>query len=135
MISKDHNSKYFHTRALQRFHWNRIVELQNPEGVLVSGEGDLSVMVRDYYKNLFLSSMPTKVDEVILSIKLAVIDDMNKCLINPFSRVEIECALIRWPLLKPPALTESLPFSSKNFGVILAMTWSEQCYFALILAV
>ena len=85
MISKDHNSKYFHTRALQRFHWNRIVELQNPEGVLVSGEGDLSVMVRDYYKNLFLSSMPTKVDEVILSIKLAVIDDMNKCLISPFS--------------------------------------------------
>ena len=85
MISKDHNSKYFHTRALQQFHWNRIVELRNPEGVLVSSEGDLSVMVRDYYKNLFLSSMPTKVDEVILSIKLAVIDDMNKCLISPFS--------------------------------------------------
>ena len=135
MISGDHNSKYFHTRALQRFHWNRIVELQNPEGVLVSGEGDLSVMVRDYYKNLFLSSMPTKVDEVILSIKLAVIDDMNKCLISPFSRVEIECALIRWPLLKPSAMTKSRPFSAKNFGVILATTWFEQCYFALILAV
>ena len=135
MISKDHNSKYFHTRALQRFHWNRIVELRNPEGVLVSSEGDLSVMVRDYYKNLFLSSRPIKVDEVILSIKLAIIDDMNKRLISPFSRVEIECALIRWPLLKPPTPTEILPFSSKNFGVILAMTWSEQCYFALILAV
>ena len=102
---------------------------------MVSGEGDLSVMVQDYYKNLFLSSRPTKVDEVILSIKLAVIDDMNKCLISPFSRVEIKCALIRWPPLKPLALTESLLFSSKNFGVILAMTWSEQCCFALILAV
>ena len=78
MISGDHNSKYFHTRALQQFHWNRIVELRNPEGVLVSSEGDLSVMVRDYYKNLFISSRPTKVDEVILSIKLAIIDDMNK---------------------------------------------------------
>ena len=135
MISGDHNSKYFHTRALQRFHQNRIIELRNPEGVLISGEGDLSVMVRDYYKNLFLSSRPTKVDELILSIKLAVIDDMNKCLISPFSRVEIECALIRWPLLKPPAPTESLPFSSKNFGVILATMWSEQCCFALILVV
>ena len=135
MIFGDHNSKYFHTRALQRFHQNRIIELRNPEGVLISGEGDLSVMVRDYYKNLFLSSRPTKVDEVILSIKSVVVDDMNKCLISPFSRVEIECALIRWPLLKPLASTESLPFSSKNFGAILATTWSEQCCFALILVV
>ena len=94
MISGDHNSKYFHTRASQCFHQNRIVELRNSEGVLVSGEADLSVMVQDYYKNLFLSSRPIEVDEVVLSIKSAVTDKMNKSLISPFSQVEIECALI-----------------------------------------
>lgn len=50
MISEDLNSKYFHTRASQCLCRNRIVELRNSDGVLVSGEGDLSVIVRDYYK-------------------------------------------------------------------------------------
>ena len=45
MISEDRNSKYFHTRASQFFHRNTIMELRNPEGVLVSSDGDISVMV------------------------------------------------------------------------------------------
>ena len=85
MISGNRNSKFFHTRASQRFRRNRIRELRNQEGVLVSGEGDLSEMVRDYYKNLFLSSRPTEVEEVVLAIKPAVTEDMNNCLIKPFS--------------------------------------------------
>ena len=93
MISGDRNSKYFHTRASQRFHRNRIIELRNQEGLLVLGEGDLLEMVRDYYKNLFLSSRPMEVEEVVLSIKPVVTEDMNNCLIRPFSREEIECAL------------------------------------------
>ena len=60
------------------------MELRNLEGVLVSGEVDLLVMVRDYYKNLFLSSRSSEVDEVVLFIKPAVTEEMNKCLINPF---------------------------------------------------
>ena len=39
MISGDRNSKFFHTRALQCFHRNRIVELRNSNGVRVSSEG------------------------------------------------------------------------------------------------
>ena len=100
MISEDLNSKYFHTRASQCLCRNRIVELRNSDGVLVSGEGDLLVIVRDYYKNLFLSSGPTEVDEVVLSIKPVITNDMNNCLISLFSRVEIECALNQMAHLK-----------------------------------
>lgn len=62
MISEDRNSKYFNTRASQRFRQNRILELRSTNGVLVLGEGNLSVMVRDYYKNLFLSLESTDVE-------------------------------------------------------------------------
>ena len=102
MISGNRNSKFFHTRVSQRFRRNRIRELRNQEGVLVSGEDDLSEMVRDYYKNLFLSSRPTEVEEVVLAIKPAVTEDMNNCLIKPFSREEIENALKQMALLKAP---------------------------------
>ena len=102
MIFGDRNSKYFRTKASQRFRRNRIMELRNQKGVLVLGEGDLSEMDRDYYKNLFHSSRPTEVEEVVLSIKPAVTDDMNKCLIRHFSQEEIKCALNQMVLLKAP---------------------------------
>ena len=109
MISRDRNSKYFHTRASQQFCRNRIMELRNQEGLLVSREGDLSEMVGDYYKNLFLSSRPTEVEEVVVSIKPAVTKDMNNCLIKPFSREEIECALNQMAPLKAPGLNGMPP--------------------------
>ncbi|KAL0006716.1 hypothetical protein SO802_008218 [Lithocarpus litseifolius] len=85
MISGDRNSKYFHTRASQHFCCSRIVELRNSDGVLVLGEGNLSVMVRDYYKNLFLSSRLTEVDEIVQSIKTVVTANMNNSLSGKYS--------------------------------------------------
>ena len=119
MISGDRNSKYFHTRALQRFRRNRIVEHRNPEGVLVTGKRDLSVMVWDYYKNLFLSSRPTEVDEVVSSIKTVVTDDMNNCLISPFSQGEIECALNQMAPLKAPGPDGMPPIFFQKFWSVI----------------
>ncbi|KAL0004665.1 hypothetical protein SO802_012226 [Lithocarpus litseifolius] len=119
MISGDRNSKYFHTKASQRFRRNRIVELRNPEGVLVSGDGDISAMVRDYYKNLFLSSRPTEVDDVALSIKPVVTDDMNNSLIRPFSRAEVECALSQMAPLKAPGPDGMPPIFFQKFWSVI----------------
>ncbi|KAL0011115.1 hypothetical protein SO802_006223 [Lithocarpus litseifolius] len=115
MISGDRNSKFFHTRASQRFHRNRIVELRNSEGVLVSGEGNISTMVRDYYKNLFLSSGLSEVDEVVRTIKSVVTEDMNNSLISPFSRVEVEVALNQMAPLKAPGPDGMPPIFFQKF--------------------
>nr|POF02974.1 f-box protein [Quercus suber] len=58
----DRNSKYFHTRASQCFHRNRIVKLRNTDGALVLGDANVSAMVLAYYKNLFSSSRPNEID-------------------------------------------------------------------------
>ena len=102
MISRDRNSKFFHTRAVQRFRCNRIVEFRNLDGMLVSSEGNISIMVWYYYKNLFLSSRPLEVDEVVQSINYVLTEDMNNSLISPFSRVKIEFALNQMAPLKAP---------------------------------
>ena len=119
IISEDRNSKYLHTRASQCFHRNTIMELRNPEGVLVSSDGDISVMVQDYYKNVFLSSRLTKVDDVVLSIKPAVIDDMNNHLINSFSQAKIECALSQMAPLKAPGPDGVPPIFFQKFWSVV----------------
>ena len=59
-------------------------------------------MVLDYYKNLFLSSRLPEVDEVVLSIKYVVIEDINNSLISPLSWEEIKFALNQMAPLKAP---------------------------------
>ena len=115
MIFGDCNSKYFHTKALQRFRRNRIVDLRNSDGVLVSGEGNLSGMVRDYYKNLFLSSKPMEVNGVVQSIKSVVTEDMNNSLTSLFSQVEIESALNQMAPLKAPGPDGMPPIFYQKF--------------------
>jgi len=98
---------------------------------LVSSEGNLSGMVRDYYKNLFLSSKSMEVDGVVQSIKSIVTEDMNNNLTSLFSRVEIEFALNQMALLKAPGPDGMPPIFYQNFGVILATTLWRRCCFAL----
>ena len=86
---------------------------------MVSGEVALSEMVRDYYKNLFHSSRPMEVEEVVLSNKPTVTDEMNNRLTRPFSQEEIEGALNQMAPLKAPGPDGIPPIFFKNFGMIL----------------
>ena len=56
MVSGDKNSSYFHNRASQLYRRNNISELQDSHARLVSGDENISVMIVDYYKQLFTSS-------------------------------------------------------------------------------
>ena len=65
MVSGDSNSKFFHNRATQRFRKNKISELQNSEGVLVSGDSNVSFMMIGYYSKLFTTSESSNIEEVV----------------------------------------------------------------------
>lgn len=84
MVFGDRNSKYFHYCASQRFRRNKIAELRNSEGVLVSGDESISAMVTDYYSSLFTSSRPIGIEAVMQFTKLVVIAEMNSNLIRYF---------------------------------------------------
>lgn len=60
MVSGDSNSKFFHTRATQRFRKNKISELRNLERVLVLGDSNVLSMMIDYYSKIFTTSEPRK---------------------------------------------------------------------------
>lgn len=60
------------------------MELRNSDGALISG-ANVSIMIRNYYKDLFVSSRPTEIEEVVQSIESVVTEDMNSSLISAFS--------------------------------------------------
>jgi len=60
MVSGDKNSSYFHNRASQRYQRNSISELRDSHGRLVSRDENVSVMIMDYYKQLFTSPAHVK---------------------------------------------------------------------------
>lgn len=60
------------------------MELRNSDGALISGANVL-IMIRNYYKDLFVSSRPTEIEEVVQSIESVVTEDMNSSLISAFS--------------------------------------------------
>lgn len=60
------------------------MELRNSDGALISG-ANVSIMIRNYYKDLFVSSRLTEIEEVVQSIESVVTEDMNSSLISAFS--------------------------------------------------
>ena len=102
MVSRDSNSKFFHNRATQRFHKNKISELRNSEGVLVPGDSNVSSMMIGYYSKLFTTSEPSNIEEVVQFTKRVVADEMNIGLIGNFSKEEVTIALKQMAPLKAP---------------------------------
>lgn len=60
------------------------MELRNSDGALIL-DANVSIMIRNYYKDLFVSSRPTEIEEVVQSIESVVTEDMNSSLISAFS--------------------------------------------------
>ena len=65
MISGDKNSSYFHNCASQRFRRNNITELRDSRGRMASGDEEVSVMIVEYYNQLFATSNPHDIGEVV----------------------------------------------------------------------
>ena len=84
MVSGDKNSSYFHNRASQLYRRNNISELRDSHARLVSGDENISVMIVDYYKQLFTSSSSCEIEEVVQFTKMVVTVDMNSCLTREF---------------------------------------------------
>ena len=59
-------------------------------------------MIVDYYKQLFTSSSPCEIEEVVQFTKKVVTVDMNSCLNREFSKDEVEIALKQMAPLKAP---------------------------------
>ena len=80
----DQNTHYFHGEASQRCRKNCIKCLRNPNGEWVEGDDRIAQLFIDYYSELFSTSNPNQLEEVLVTISQVVLDSMNANLVKPF---------------------------------------------------
>ena len=85
----DRNTRYFHSKASQRFRRNRILGLRNGSNVWCLDDSQVKEVATQYYQALFSSSQPTELDVVLEAIQPSVTQEMNDLLIRPFVKEEV----------------------------------------------
>ena len=89
----DRNTKYFHSKASDRRRKNTISCIMDEEGVWHDSPDSIAEVAVSYFKNLYSSTYPSRISDVLDSIPTKVTEDMNQSLIKEFTREEIEVAL------------------------------------------
>ncbi|KAL2935618.1 hypothetical protein RDABS01_018736 [Bienertia sinuspersici] len=98
----DKNTSYFHHKASQRRRRNRIVKLEDEQGVVHDREEGMSMIINNYFTNLFTSSWPMGEEEALAGLSCLVSEEMNNSLLVEPTEVEIKEALFQMHPNKAP---------------------------------
>ena len=104
----DHNTKYFHTKTSRRKKKNTILKLMDDRGIWRESDSEVAEAAVSYFENLYRTSHPDKILEVVEAVDPKVSDEMNQFLIKQFTRDEIEAALKQMHPTKSPG-PDSMP--------------------------
>ena len=99
---EDLNTSFFHQYASAQRRRNLVKGLVDDQGLRHEDIGEMNVMVRDYFANLFTSEVQEVDHGVLEDVNSRVTSDMNKILLAPFLREEVKKALFSIGDLKAP---------------------------------
>ena len=91
--SGDSNTRFFHSRASQRYKRNRIHGLKNNQNIWCTSEHQIQEIATTFYLDLFISCSLEENHPIFESIQPVVMADMNRELTRGFTREEVEAAL------------------------------------------
>jgi hypothetical protein len=116
MKDGDRNTKFFHECASQRKRKNEISRLRNQYGDWVSDKTKMEGMVNNYFNNLFISSNPAGIPNVVSLVDRVVSDDMNQKLVRDLMQRKFEEPYSKSILPRLRGQTECQLFFSKISG-------------------
>ena len=111
----DKNTKYFHQRASQRRRKNHIHGFMDNMGRWCTSEPDIERVAESFFQNLFTSSNPTNMEEVLDSVDRVVTLDMNHTLLQQFTPEEVKIALFSMHPSKSPGPEGMSPFFFQKY--------------------
>ena len=114
----DRNTKYFHTRALERRKRNTINNIMDENGNWSYSINGIAKVAVSYFKNLYITSYPTSIPEVLDTIPTKVTANMYRFLIQEFTREEVEAALKQMHPNAPGPDGMSAIFFQKYWGIV-----------------
>ncbi|XP_024195894.1 uncharacterized protein LOC112199065 [Rosa chinensis] len=98
----DNNTKFFHQSATQRRQRNRILRLRNANGLWLDSDMSIADTFLQYYKQLFSTSGPRNLADILLLVDPVVTPAMNDNLLAPVTLDEVKQAIFGLGALKAP---------------------------------
>ena len=86
----DRNTKFFHACASQRKKTNAIQSVRDSNGEWHTDQAGISQVAVGYFTQLFSTSSPATVDEVVSLVEQKVSPDMNDAMLAPFMVEELQ---------------------------------------------
>ena len=102
MGESDRNTKYFHNRASERRRKNAILGLWNENGIWCESKESVAATAISYFENIYTTTNPTRIAEVVSLIPTKVFGEMNDSLVRNFSAEEVRVALQQMHLTRAP---------------------------------
>lgn len=96
----DQNTRHFHGKTSQHFRRNSVKRLMDSNGVWRDGDEKVVGLFIDYSNELFTSSNPSHIGDVLESVSWVVTEQMNSELLRVFTRQEVDVALKQMAPLK-----------------------------------
>ena len=113
------NIRYLQSVASSRKRINRLKEIRREDGTVVEEGEVLTNFVRSFFQDLFTSSNPHRLSELIDKVQLRVTSSMRAILEAEYTREEVKAALDHIGDLKAPG-PDGFParFFQGNWGVM-----------------
>ena len=111
----DRNTKYFHSCAARRYRKNMIEGIRDEEDRWRNQPNDISIVLVNYYKNLFTSTDHIKPQDVLSCVPTIIDDEMNAALSKEFDEKEVKEALHQMAPLKAPGPDGMHPLFYQHF--------------------
>ena len=119
MMLGDRNTRYFHSKALDRKRKNAISRIMDENGIWHETKEGIANVVVSYFEKLYTTSYPSHILEITDTIPTKVSSEMNQSLIKDFTKEEVLAALKQMHPTKAPSPDDmSAIFFQKYWDVV-----------------
>jgi len=98
----DSNTRWLHSHANMRRYRNLIVGLKDDAGNWQTNDDDIASVITQYFEDLFSTSYPSGMEEVLDFIEPKVTDEVNAALCKRYTQEEVDRALMQMHPHKAP---------------------------------
>ena len=119
MMLGDRNTRYFHSKALDRKRKNAISRIMDENGIWHETKEGIANVAVSYFEKLYTTSYPSHILEITDTIPTKVSSEMNQSLIKDFTKEEVLAALKQMHPTKAPSPDDmSAIFFQKYWDVV-----------------